>query len=66
MRSLKDGCGHRKEVKPPVPLKGRLRINHSLFVGNYSNVEMEEQKVWNCNIEPLLLLMEKEMEDEVN
>ena len=33
-----------KLKQPPVPLKGRLRFNHILFVWNYSNVEMEEQK----------------------
>jgi hypothetical protein len=27
---------------------------------------MEEQKAWNCITEPLLLQMEKEMEDEVS
>ena len=27
---------------------------------------MEEQKVWNCITAPLLLQMEKEMEDEVS
>ena len=36
-----------------------------MMVSNYSNVELEEPKVWNCNTAPLLLHLEKEMEDEV-
>jgi len=36
-----------------------------LIVWNYSKVEVEEQTAWLCNEEPLLLQMEKEMEDEV-
>jgi len=44
----------------------RLRFNYSLFVWNYSIIEIEEQKVWNCIKAPLLLQMEKEVEDEVN
>ena len=43
----------------------RLRFNQSLFAWNYSNVEMEDIKAWNCTKAPLLLQMEKEMEDEV-
>ena len=39
---------------------------HSLFVWNYSNVEMEDLKAWNCIKAPLLLQMEKELEDEVS
>ena len=35
------------------------------MISNYTNVELEEQKVWNCNTAPLLLHMEKEMVDEV-
>ncbi len=35
------------------------------MISNYSNVELEEQKVWNCHTAPLLLHLEKEMEDEV-
>jgi hypothetical protein len=50
----------------PCPPKGELRFKHSSSVWNYSIVEMEEQKVWNSIKAPLLLLQEKEMEDEVS
>jgi hypothetical protein len=50
----------------PCPPKGGLRFNHLLFVWTYSNVEMEEQKVWNCITATLLIQMEKEMEDEIS
>ena len=59
-------AGSGKKLNPPVPLKEELRFNHSIFVWDYSNVEMEDLKVWNCNKVPLLLQMEKELEDEVN
>jgi len=46
--------------------KGRLRLEFSLFVWNCTKVDVVEQAVWNCIEEPLLLQMEKEMEDEVS
>ena len=35
------------------------------MISNYTNVELAEQKVWNCNRALLLLHLEKELEDEV-
>jgi hypothetical protein len=36
-----------------------------LFVWNCTKVDLEDQPVWICNEVPLLLQMEKELEDEV-
>jgi len=55
-----------KLTKPPVPLKGRLILEFSLFVWNCTKVDVVEHAVWNCIEVPLLLQMEKEMEDEVS
>ena len=41
------------------------RISETAMISNYSYVELEEPKVWNCNAAPLLLRLEKEMVDEV-
>jgi len=64
---MDESTGERLNQTPcPPPEAERLRFTHSLFVWNYLNVEVEELKVWNCIKAPLLLHMEKEMEDEVN
>ena len=40
-------------------------ISRIVMISNYTNVELAEQKVWNCNRALLLLHLEKELEDEV-
>ena len=65
MKFLKGGLELRREVKPPVPLKGNLDLISHYLYGFFPNVEMEDLKAWNCIKAPLLLQMEKEMEDEV-
>jgi len=62
-----EGTGEKLNPNPcPPPEAERLRFNQSLYAWSYSNVEMEDLKAWNCTKAPLLLQMEKEMEDEVN
>lgn len=64
---MAEGAGEKLNQTPcPPPKAERLRFNQSLFVWNYSNVEVEDLKVWNCIKVSLLLQMEKEMKDDVN
>ena len=53
-------------TRPPGPRRGNLDLNSSLFVWIYTIVDVVEQVARIFNKEPLLLHVEKEMEDEVN
>jgi hypothetical protein len=41
------------------------KLSDTAMISDNSNVELDEPKIWNCSAAPLLLQLEKEMEDEV-